>query len=147
MTFCKSACRACPSCAKRHQTGIPISVMPKTARLSRSSCSMPRRKACCHLSSGMRRETSHLSSRRGSVKKLFINLLDLNGFLHAATDVIANHQPCQQVTINQHDTLAQKFGGFLRCRRETRRCDEQALAGLEPVQRAKEIAYVAGNNL
>ena len=72
-------------------------------------------------------------------EKLLIYPLDVQSFFDPATNVVADHQPSQLITVHQHDPFAKKLGGlFGRCR-ERRCCDEKTFRSLVPIQAAKEI--------
>src|SRR3546814_18880976 len=58
--------------------------------------------------------------------------------------MVPDHQSSQLPAVDQHDALAQIFGGIASTGSEGRCGDEQALGGLVPVKTAEEIADRAG---
>src|SRR5690606_14628482 len=75
-----------------------------------------------------------------SLKEVFIDFPDVQAFLDAAANIVPDHQSSQLPTVDQHDALAQIFGGIASTGGEGRCGDEQALGGLVPVKTGEEIA-------
>ena len=48
------------------------------------------------------------------LEELFVNLLDVEGVLYSAADVVTNHELRQLAAINQDNAFAQKFRSLLR---------------------------------
>lgn len=81
------------------------------------------------------------------LEKFLVHLPDGQGFLDAATNVVADHQAGQVRAVDEDDALAQSLGGLLGGWRERRGGDEDALAGLLHIQAAEEIADGPGPDI
>jgi hypothetical protein len=52
-------------------------------------------------------------SRYWSIKKILIQLLDVNHFLHPAANVEADHEAGQLMAVDENDALAEQVSRFL----------------------------------
>ena len=81
-----------------------------------------------------------LHTKRDSLEKVLVDFFDVQGLFDPTSNVVADHQPGQLLSVYENDPFAQEICS-LPCRRgECRGGNEQALRGLVPIETPEEVA-------